>query len=169
MNQPYPFSGQPVEPLRPSAPAPVLAAVKLMYAGAAVTTLSLIIAIISVAFIGHSAATLRLAGRSQPLSVAITVAMVGALLVIALWLWMARANSQGRNWARIVSMVLFGLATIGVFSEHQTVLGLLLWVPSWLVGLGAVWLLWRPYSSAFFQPQRAAPGATPQQAARTRW
>jgi hypothetical protein len=78
---------------------------------------------------------------------------------------MARANSQGRNWARIVSMVLFGLATIGVFSEHQTVLGLMLWVPAWLVGLAAVWLLWRPDSSAFFKPQGAGPGATPPEAA----
>jgi hypothetical protein len=168
MYQPYPSSGQPVEPRRPSAPTPVLAAVKLMYAGAAVTTLSLIIAIISVTFIGRSAATLRLAGHSQPIPVAITVGSVGGLVVIALWLWMARASSRGRNWARIVAMVLFGLAAIGAFNEHQTVLGLMLWVPAWLIGLAAVWLLWSPDSTAFFQPQGAVPGATPRQAARTR-
>jgi hypothetical protein len=45
MYQPYPSSGQPVEPLRPPAPAPVRTAVKLMHAGAAVGTLSLIIAL----------------------------------------------------------------------------------------------------------------------------
>ena len=43
MYEPYPSSGQPFEPLRP--PAPVRTAVKLMYAGAAVSTLSLIIAL----------------------------------------------------------------------------------------------------------------------------
>ena len=42
----------------------------------------------------------------------ITLAMVFGLAVIALWLWMARANGQGRNWARILCTVLFGLATL---------------------------------------------------------
>ncbi len=161
MYQPYPSSGEPAGPLRPPAPAPVLTAVKLMYAGAAVFTVSLIISFISVAFIGRSAATLRLAGRSQPLPVAIAVGIAGGLVVIALWLWMARANSQGRNWARILSTVLFGLATlklISVFSEPKTVLGLIFWAPAWLAGLAAVWLLWRPDSSAFFKPQGAMPG-----------
>ena len=34
------------------------------------------------------------------------------MIGIALWLWMARANGQGRNWARILSTVLFGVATL---------------------------------------------------------
>ena len=161
MHQAYPSSGQPAEPPRPPAPAPVLTAVKLMYAGAAVFTASLIISIISAAFLGRSTATLRLAGRSQPLPVAFTVGIAGGLAVIGLWLWMARANRQGRNWARILATVLSGLATlkvIGVFSEPNTVLGLIFWAPTWLVGLAAVWLLWRPDSSAFFRPQGAVPG-----------
>ena len=69
---------------------------------------------------------------------------------------MAWANNQGKNWARILSTVLFGLATldlVGVFSEPKTLLGLLFPVLTWLVGLGAVFLLWRPDSSAFFKPQ----------------
>ena len=161
MYQPCPSSGRPVEPLRSPAPASVLTAVKLMYAGAAVFTVGLIILIISVAFVGRTAATLRLAGRSQPLPVVIAVGIVGGLVVIGLWLWMAQANSQGRNWARILSTALFGLATlklIGVFSEPKTVLGLIFWAPTWLIGLAAVWLLWRPDSSTFFKPQGALPG-----------
>jgi hypothetical protein len=143
--------------LRPSAPRSartVRAAVQPMYAGAAVTTLSLIISISALAFIGRSAATLRLAGRSQPFWVATSVGIVGGLVVIGLWLWMARASSQGRNWARVLSTVLFGLATLeltSVFSGAQTVLGLIFWAPTWLVGLAAVWLLWRPDSSTFFK------------------
>jgi hypothetical protein len=144
--------------LRPSVPRSartVRAAVWLMYAGAALTTLCLIISIISLAYIGRSAATLRLAGRSQPLPVAITVGIVGGLVVIALWLWMARVNSQGRNWARILSTVLFGLATLELFGNKgvvQVVFAML----TWLVGLAAMWLLWRPTSSAFFKPQSLA-------------
>ena len=42
----------------------------------------------------------------------ITVVIVVGLVAPALWLWLARAAGQGRNWARIVSAVLFGLATL---------------------------------------------------------
>jgi uncharacterized membrane protein (UPF0136 family) len=141
--------------LRPSVPRSartVRAAVQLMYAGAAVAAVGLITAIVSLAYIGRSAATLRLAGRSQPLPVAIMVGIVGGLVVIALWLWMARANSQGRNWARIVSTVLFGLTTLHLFG-NKGVFQVVFVVLTWLVGLAALWLLWRPTSSAFFNPQ----------------
>jgi hypothetical protein len=168
MYQPYPSSGQPAGPLRPAAPAPVLTAVKLMYAGAAVSAaglilgLALIIVDITAAargrFLGHSLAA------QKPL--VITVWIVVGLVVIALWLWMARAGGQGRNWARILSTVLFGLATLqlrGDFTQpvsHAgfgvTVLyygGTVLLVAAWLVGAAAVWLLWRPASSGFFKPR----------------
>ena len=69
MYQPYPSGGQPAEPLRPPAPAPVLTAVKLMYAGAAVSAAGLIIGLALVIvdikaaargrFLGHNLATPR--------------------------------------------------------------------------------------------------------------
>ena len=86
--------------------------------------------------------------------------------MIALWLWMARADGQGRNWARVLSTVLFGLATAqlrGDFTQPVShagsgaaVLyygGVGLFAAAWLVGAAAVWLLWRPASSAFFKQQ----------------
>ena len=158
--QPYPSGGQPVEPVRPPAPAPVLTAVKLMYAGAAVSTVSLII---SLADIGGSKAAIRKARPSLTAALVnqlntfiISLAIVSGLVGIGLWLWMARANGRGKSWARILSSVLFGLATldlIGVFSEPKTALSLIFPVLTWLVGLGAIWLLWRPSSTAFFKPQ----------------
>jgi uncharacterized membrane protein (UPF0136 family) len=141
-----------LRPRLPRSARTVRAAVRLMYAGATVAGLSLIIAITSLAYVGRSAATLRLAGRSQPLPVAVTVGVVGGLVMIALWLWMARANSQGRHWARIVSTVLFVLATLHLFG-NKGVVPIVFAVLTWLVGLAAVWLLWRPTSSAFFKPQ----------------
>jgi len=71
---------------------------------------------------------------------------------------MARANGWGQSWARIVSTVLFGLATLqlpGVFGTPTPVVfrGPAIAVLTWLVGLAAVWLLRRPASSAFFRPQ----------------
>jgi hypothetical protein len=67
---------------------------------------------------------------------------------------MARTNGQGRNWARIVSTALFGVATLQLPDDIRTGLALMIIaVLTWLAGLAAVWLLWRPASSAFFKPQ----------------
>ena len=167
MHQPYPSSGRPGGPLRPRAPAAVLTAVKLMYAGAAVSAVGLIIGLaliivdIQVAargqFLGHSITA------HKPL--VITVWIVFGLAGVSMWLWMARANGQGRNWARILSTVLFGLATLDVRHPQPpgspagfgaTVLyygGTALVVAAWLVGAAVVWLLWRPASRAFFKPR----------------
>ena len=178
MYQPYPSSGQPAEPLRPPVPAPVLTAVKLMYAGAAASTVTLIIVVALIA--GNKAGThLRWDGHTltaaqlshlKPVIIAVTVA--SGLVVPAVWLWMARADGRGRNWARILSTVLFGLATLQLAGIYKTpvshvgfgvvVLGLILPGLGWLIGLAVVWLLWRPAASAFFKPQgvsQAGPGA----------
>lgn len=141
--------------LRPSLPrsAPtVRAAVRLMYTGAVLTATSLIISIVSLAFVGGGAATLRLLGRGQPFPVTLTVGILSGLALIILWLWMARAIGQGRNWARILSTALCALATVHLFG-NAGVLTVVFAVTSWLIGLAAVWLLWRPASNAFFKPQ----------------
>jgi hypothetical protein len=171
MYQPYPSTGQSAGSLRPPPPAPVRTAVKLMYAGAAVWTVILISALILIITgneAGHATVNghvLTAAQASQLKPVLITVAVVFGLVVVALWLWMARANGQGRSWARIVATVLFGLATLQLIGQAGVrqpvshvgvgvlVLGVIVPVLGWLVGLAAVWLLWRPASSAFFKPQ----------------
>jgi hypothetical protein len=160
MYKPYPSTGKPVEPERPPAPAPVLNAVKLMYAGAAVSTVSLIVSLVDISgtksAIKKARPSLTATQINQLNTFIITLAIVSGVIGIALWLWMARANSQGRNWARILSTVLFCLATldlVGVFSEPKTLLGLIFPVLTWLIGLGAVFLLWRSEASEFFKPQ----------------
>jgi hypothetical protein len=163
MYQPYPSSGKPVEPERPPAPPSVLNAVKLMYVGAAISTVSLIISLIDIsgtkAAIRKARPSLTAAQVNQLNTFIITLAIVSGVIGVALWLWMARANSQGRNWARILSTVLFGLATLdlyGVLSQPKTVLGLIFPVLTWLVGLGAVIFLWRKESTEFFKPRQYA-------------
>jgi hypothetical protein len=160
MVQPYPSSGKPLEAQRPPAPQSVLNAVKLMYAGAAVSTVSLIISLTDIsgtkAAIRKARPALTATQVNQLNTFIISLAIVSGAIGIALWLWMAWANGQGKNWARILSTVLFGLATldlIGVFSQPKTALGLVFPVLTWLLGLGAIWLLWRPESSAFFKPR----------------
>jgi hypothetical protein len=157
--QPYPSSGKPVEPERPPAPPSVLNAVKLMYVGAAISVISLVI---SLASIGGTKDAIRKARPSlsatqvnQLNTFIIALAVVSGVIGVALWLWMARANGKGKNWARILSTVLFGLATLdlfGVLSQPKTALGFIFPVLTWLVGAGAVFLLWRKDSTDFFRP-----------------
>ncbi|MBV9093111.1 MAG: hypothetical protein JO132_04445 [Streptosporangiaceae bacterium] len=185
MDQPSPPSGQPAAPLRPPAPAPVRTAVTLMYAGAAVSTATVIITLALIPAIRAAVRTAHpslTAAQLSDVNMLITAAAVFGLAVIAAWLWLARANGQGRNWARILATVLFGLATLeligarpqypGGYLAHfavgghvysvihsvlgAAVLGLIVPVLLWLTGLAAVWLLWRPACSAFFKPQRFA-------------
>jgi len=174
MYQPYPSTGQPAGPPRRSAPAPVRTAVKLMYAGAAVTAawlitgLALITTDIQAAargqFLGHSLTS----PQARPFVITMWIAL--CLAVIALWLWMARADGRGRNWARILSTALFGLATLqlrGAFTQPVSHAGfgatvlyygnIMLFVAAWLAGAAAVWLLWRPASSTFFKPRAPRP------------
>src|SRR5208282_3543350 len=160
MYQPYPSSGKTVEPERPPVPPTVQNAVKLMYAGAAVSTVSLIVSLVDLggtkAAIRKARPTLTVAQVNQLNTFIISLAIISGVVGIVLWLWMARANGQGRNWARILSSVLFGLATLdlfGVLSQPKTLLGLVFPVLTWLIGLGAIVLLWRKQSSEFFQPR----------------
>ena len=155
--------------LRPNMPQPartVRAAIRLMCAGAAVSTINLIILLAFIGYIkayhavlGHHLTTAQLSQLNAPF---IRLAVVSDLVPIALWLWMARAAGQGRNWARSLSGVLFGLATLDLTGAFGTpgirlslvpvLFGPTVPVLTWLVGLAAVWLLWRPASSAFFKP-----------------
>src|SRR3984957_10397399 len=127
MYQPYPSSGKPVEPERPPAPATVQNAVKLMYAGAAVSTVSLIVSLVNISgtktAIRKARPNLTAAQVNQLNTFIITLAIVSGVVGVALWLWMSRANGKGKSWARILSTVLFCLATldlVGVFGEPKT-------------------------------------------------
>lgn len=161
MYQPYPSTDKPVEPDQPPAPQSVLNAVKLMYAGAAVSAVSLIISLVS---IGGTKDAIRKAKPSltatqvdQLNTFIIALAVVSGVVGVALWLLMARKNGQGKNWARVLSTVLFGLATLdlfGVVSQPKTVLGLVFPLLTWLIGLGAIVFLWRRESTEFFRPRQ---------------
>jgi hypothetical protein len=156
--------------MRPSVPRSartVRAAVKLIYAGAAASTVNLVILLALIAdvkayhaILGHHLTTAQVSQASTPF---ITTVILWDLVPIAVWLWMARACGRGRNWARIVSTVLFGVATLNLtgafnwFSGTHLTLVPMIYGPTlpvlyWLVGLAVVWLLWRPSSRAYFRP-----------------
>jgi len=161
MVQRYPSSDKPLEEERPPAPTPVENAVKLMYVGAAISTVSLIISLV---FIGTIKSTIRTEFPNYTthqidtaFEAFILVAVISAAIGIGLWLLMARFNGQGRSWARILSTVLFAIETLTVlesFRGPKRIIDLVFPILTWLVGLAAVWLLWQRESSAFFK-QRA--------------
>src|SRR5580704_8970715 len=157
-------SGHPAEPLRPPAPAPVLTAARFMYGGAISSAALLIVAL---PFAGDVKGSV-LGYRLTPTLLTITLVTLAGLALIGLWLWMARATSQGRSWARILSTVLFGLATLELLPALEAIgkhgvaqaffAGL-----TWLSGLGAVWMLWRPASRAFFESAKQMRSRPPSQ------
>ena len=139
-----------------------------MYAGAVVTAAQLITGLVLIIVDIQAAARGRFLGHNltQARPLVISAWIVFGLAVVCLWLWMARANTQGRNWARNLSTVLFGLATLqlpGAFTQPTSHAGsgatalyygaIVLFVAAWLLGAAVVWLLWRPASSGFFKPQ----------------
>jgi hypothetical protein len=85
--------------------------------------------------------------------VAVTIAVVESLIAIGLWLLMAWGNKNGQSWARIVATVLFGLNTLFLllsFVRATVSISLAFSVLVWLIGLGAIVMLWRKESSQYF-------------------
>jgi hypothetical protein len=147
-----------------TSPLTVQRAIRLMYGGAATTTVYLIAVL---ATMGSLKSALISANKTakHPLTASqingeatgyiIYLAFVGVIAIV-LWLWMARMNGQGKNWARITATVLFCLwtvNTVGTVVQTRLIMAIVFPVIAWLFGLGAVFLLWHPDSAAFFKPQ----------------
>jgi hypothetical protein len=142
-------------------PGPVRKSVRLMLGGALVTALSSLFSIFSVIAIP----TLLNNGK-QPTSSQITGYIVQTVVLTfvfcGLWVLMARKNREGRSWARIVATVLFALSTISLYTAVDSlqsgdylrvynIVSLVLAIVEWLLGLGAIALIWRAESGAYFK------------------
>lgn len=163
MYEPYPTSARsPQPPQRGEAPASVQRAVKFMYAGAA---LNVVYLIVGLATIGNLKTQIRkalphdTASQINKIEVAdIVLVIVVGLIGIGLWIWMARANAAGHNYARIMGTVLFGIDTLVIllsFARPHASLGLVFNLLVWLAGLGAVFFLWNRDSGPYFTRQPA--------------
>jgi hypothetical protein len=158
MYQPHPATG-PQGQVRILPPRTVRAAVRLMYFGAVLEVPALIIAVATRG--SFRSAILRFQPASPPAQLHTADAtgavplIVGAVLIIGLWLWMAWANGRGFAWARVVSVGLFVISTLDL-----TVSLILIRAPAdmavdvviWLVGLAAVALLLSRESGPFYRP-----------------
>lgn len=111
-------------------------------------------------------------------TIAVIAGLVAGLVQAGLWIWMAFATKAGRNWARILSTVFFGIGVLGALgggvrffafssSNGQTSSATTTSVTStslaWagtVLGLLAIIFLWQGASKAFFSKQ--PPGFGPQ-------
>jgi hypothetical protein len=172
--QPYPTGGGPNQmgtAERPPQPSSLRYAVRLMLAGAALALIGVIVslafsgkiktAVINAAVKGNT--TLAHEGKAQLTTAQIHslangfvgLLVAGGVVGILLWLWMAWANNRGSNWARIVATVLFVLDTIAVFLEAgRASVSLIVIALGWLIGLGAVILLWNRQTTQYINAGR---------------
>lgn len=178
----YP-GGAAMPPSRPPLPTTVLRAHYCMLAGAALTVAS---AGITIAESGTIKDSMRqaLANSNDPTAAStlgnavIVLACVFAAIEVGLWIWMAYATKAGRNWARILSAVFFGLEAAGqllggltffasssngssssssAYSGTSTTAGEIVGWLTFGVGLAAIILLWNKASRPYFQPQMLYP------------
>jgi hypothetical protein len=158
MYEPYPTAGQPPQtPQRRQPPGSVQNAVKFMYAGAALSLVSLIVGLTTVGSIKSAiekAYPNDTSSQIHKIEVAdIVVVVIIALIGVGLWVWMARANQSGHGYARIVGTVFFGIDTLlmlASFARPHASIGLVFSILVWLAGLGAVIFLWNKESGPYF-------------------
>ena len=118
MYQPYPSSpeGSVPEPSRAEPPNSVRNAVRLMYIGAALSAVVVIVTLVTIASLKDAILPAYPDYTSAQLHnaeiAAVVTSVIGGVIAIGLWLWMAWANRRGRNWARIVAAVFFGINTL---------------------------------------------------------
>lgn len=148
-------------------PQSVSNAVKLMYAGAALSVVTMILTPMSTDGIR---AQIEDAMAGQPtaltpdqidgfVAVAVVMSLVFGLVAVGLWLLMAWANGKGKSWARIVATVLFALSALSFLTSLPQIgsAPLLVGVSgvTTVVGALAIYFLWRKESSAWFRAQSA--------------
>lgn len=141
-------------------PAAMRRAVSLMYAGAAVGAVNDIVNGLtrhSVMFYSYNSTSSNTVAVHQASNVASGI--IAAIITGGVWLWMAWKTGAGRNWARVLSSVLFGfgclgligvLASLGSSGGTGLAFALIFGLAQWGVGLAAIIQLWRPESSQFF-------------------
>ncbi|HUB40259.1 MAG TPA: hypothetical protein VMA72_15520 [Streptosporangiaceae bacterium] len=172
--QPYPTGGganQMGTAERPPQPPTLRNAVRLMLVGAAFALIGVIVtlsfsgriktAVTNAAITANTKAASEGKARLSASQIhSLANATVGVLAFVGivgllLWLWMAWANNRGSSWARIVATVLFALNTIAfVLEVGRASVSIIVIAIGWLVGLGAIILLWNRQTTQYINSGR---------------
>jgi hypothetical protein len=172
--EPSPFPSYPESagieqtPSQPPQPPSIRMAVRLMWAGAALSAVSLILTLATLSSLKshvrdqvlNNDPTLSASEVDTAYHLFVTSAVVGSVVAILLWLWMAWKNGQGRSWARIIATalgalnLLSSLYTIG--SGNAEAVSDILTVINLILAVVILVLLWRRESSDFYAAVRRA-------------
>jgi hypothetical protein len=149
------LEGQSLETL----PEPMRRAVRLMLSGAAATAVwGIYLIVVTVANHAQLVNTngKRIGGGQVAGDIIYNILIT--IILSAIWVLMARTNQRGRGWARIASSALFVLWSFETFvtlgsatASPLVIVDVILIVVIWLIGLGALFYLWRPESADFFR------------------
>jgi hypothetical protein len=158
--QPAPGWYAPPAATRLRIPGSVLTAVRLMYAGAAVSLVNVVVSLAAISQIKTAFEAQHPLAQNAAQGVATLVAavvIISGAVATGAWLKLASASRKGRGWARTAGTVLFGLDTLAVLGTlgragipATKMFGAL----TWLIGLIAVISLWRRESSDYFDGSR---------------
>jgi hypothetical protein len=144
-------------------PGPVRRAVRLMLAGGAVTAVvGVFLIIVTIADKNGLTDSSGKKLSSGQFTSSVIGTIVQYVVLVAVWVLMARMNRAGRPWARWIASALAIISTIDAYSiinsltggETVTVLGIVFIVGNlalWVIGVLAVAMLWRAESSAYFR------------------
>ena len=171
-HRPY---GPPTVDRRP--PSPVRAAVKLMYVGAAMSLVTALVDLLTRSGLkaaiekgtnsaarAHGLPTLTTSQLNSSVIDNLVMAVIFSLVSVLLWVFIARASTDGQSSARITASGLFALDTLilligpadlsirGPATQPTEVFLFIVW----LIGLAATVLLWQRASSEFFNASHKA-------------
>jgi hypothetical protein len=151
----------------PGLPVTMRKAVRFMLAGAAVTGVFGLFAVIVTILDKNSYNINGKPLTSSELTVDIIITAVTYVVYVVIWLLMARFNRAGQKWARIVSSVLFAISTLQLYETVASLHGgevitaadiiiIILTIATWAAGVGAIAMLWRTESTAYFNARSAS-------------
>ena len=145
----------------PGLPVTMRKAVRFMLLGAAVTAVFAVFEVIATIVDKNSIDINGKPPTSSQLATGIIILIISYAIYILLWILMARFNRAGQKWARIVSSVLFAISTWQLYQTVDSLHGgeiitaadviyIVFTIVVWGAGVGAVAMLWRPDSTAYF-------------------
>lgn len=136
----------------PVRPGTISAAVKLMWAGAALEVVVDVLGYATGVYVADATPVRAPGGFAGVL--------VGAVVNFGLWSWMAWRNGQGRSWARIVATILGGIGIIRALSGFFVigafgggVVGLVGGLILAVLAVTILVLLWTKESTDFYKAQ----------------
>ncbi|HEV7761656.1 MAG TPA: hypothetical protein VGO78_21770, partial [Acidimicrobiales bacterium] len=140
-------------------PSSIGLAVKLMWVGAAISAIGIVVAFFQRDELRdqlrEADSTLTSSELDTAVSVGLTFVGIIGVISIALWIWMATTNGQGRSWARTVATVLGGLnvvfTALGFLGDQLTPLNVGFSILGIALAVTILVLLYRPESNKYFE------------------